>query len=77
MFQLTSYTQYFLQFFANGFQILKYGSDLEFRTLCGYGSIFNVTEGHVLKFTLFTQYFLVFHFKILRYGDHAQDLKLI
>ena len=49
-------------------------------TFRDYSSIFKVTGGnYVSKFTLFTQYLLRFFtngFKILRYGDHGQDLDL-
>ena len=82
--KLTLFTQYFLQFFTNGFQILRCDDHEQGLELLNSSWLWRNFQGrrgyYVSKLTLFTQYFLQFFtsgFQILTYGDYGQDLELI
>ena len=57
--------RYFLQFFANGFHILRYGDDGQDLEVINFSWLCLNFQGHRdhygSKFTLFKQYFLEFY----------------
>ena len=80
------FTWYFQQFFADGFQILRYGDHEQGLELINLLWLWLNFHGHrvhyVSKSTLFTRYMYVLQvfancFQILWYCDHEQDLEFI
>ena len=71
--KLTLFTCYFLQFFTNGLQILRYGDHGQDLELINFPWLWLNFQGHrgyyVSKLTLFTHYFLQFFVNAFKFSD--------